>query len=84
MPITPMDILPVALTSVSLKRIHMPCLVTRKISVSASVDFNLNQFIVIAQIDRGKAVLRTLLYSITGVFFTIPFLVTMNRFLLSS
>ena len=36
-PMTPIDVLPVALTSVSLKRIHIPSLVTRKISVSLSV-----------------------------------------------
>ena len=82
-PMTPMDARPVARTSVSWKRIHIPCLVTRNISLLLSVIFTSISSSSSLRLIAVSPFFLTLENSIRGVFFTIPVLVTINRFLSS-
>ena len=83
-PITPIALLPVGLTSVSLNLMHWPSFVTRIISQSLSVSLtsisSSSSRIPIAWIP----VLRIFANSLIGVFLTIPFLVAINILSLSA
>ena len=79
-PITPMDTRPVVLTSFSLKRMHIPFLVTRKISCLSSVAFTSMSSSPSFSTIAWSPFLRTLPYSTIGVFFTIPSLVAIKRY----
>ena len=82
-PMTPMDTRPVTLTSVSLKRIHIPLRVTSRISWLLSVAFTSISSSPSRSTMACSPFLRTCSYSTIGVFLTMPFLVAMNRYLSS-
>ena len=84
MPITPIAFLPIARTSVSLKRIHIPYFVIRKISEFSSVAFTSISSSSSRSEIAASPFLRTFENSIIGVFFVIPFFVTINRCLPSA
>ncbi len=84
MPMTPMDARPVGRTSLLWKWMHMPCLVTKKISLSASTTFTSISSSSSFKLMAMRPFLRTLAKSSKGVFLTIPDLVTMNKFFSST
>ena len=84
MPRTPIDVRPVVRTSFSLKRIHCPLFVTRKMSRLLSVTFTSINSFPSRRVIACKPVLRIFAYSKIGVFLTVPSFVAMKRYLSSS
>ena len=79
-----MELLPVLLTSVSLKRMHIPSFVTSIISFVSSVALTSISSSSSRSVIATRPVLRTFAYSSIGVFFTRPALVAITRYLPSS
>ena len=83
-PITPIAVLPIARTSVSLKRIHIPYLVIKKISLFLEVVLTSINSSSSRKWIAASPVFLTFMNSIIGVFLAIPFFVIIKRFLPSS
>ena len=84
MPITPIDVLPVALTSFSLNLIHWPCLVTIIISIESLVTFTSISSSSSLKFIACRPDFLIFLYSLISVFLTNPFFVAVNKYVSSS
>ncbi len=81
-PITPIEVRPVFLTSLSLNRIHCPFCVTSMISFLLLVAFTSISSSSSLRLIACNPDLRMFSYSLIGVFLTIPFFVAINKYLL--
>ena len=83
-PLTPMETLPVLLTSVSLNRMHCPYFVTRITSFLLLVAFTSISSSSSRSAIAARPTFRTFAYSCMGVFLTRPFRVAIIRYWPSS
>ena len=84
MPLTPYAVRPIERTSLSGKRMLMPCAVERRMSLVPSVIMTLTSSSPSSIPSAMMPAVRTLLKAVRSVFFTTPRLVTKNTNLFSS